>query len=57
LILTRSYAAPPSSSVELIDHDSETQKLSESMAAAALGDYDIVEENREVDVPQDDNSN
>ena len=58
LILTRSYAAPatPSPSAQLIDHDSETQKLSESMAAAALGDYDIVEENREVEVPQDDKS-
>ena len=56
LILTRGYAPAPSSSAELIDHDSETQKLSESMAAAALGDYDIVEENREVEAPQEDKS-
>jgi hypothetical protein len=53
MILTRGYqpTATPASKPELIDHDSETQKLSESMAAAALGDDDIVEETKQVEVP------
>jgi len=54
LILTRGNGPPatPPPSTELIDHDSETQKLSESMAAAALGDYDILEEKKEIEPPK-----
>lgn len=53
MILTRGSRQPTersSEEVDLIDHDTETQKLSESMAAAALGDFDIIEEEKkEVD--------
>ncbi len=52
MILTRgSYQAPiPSSNIEPIDHDSEAQKLSESMATAALEDFEMetAEEKKEV---------
>ena len=46
LILTRNshqQQQQPRVLVEPIDHDSEAQKLSESMAAAALGDFDMEE--------------
>lgn len=42
MILTRgSYQPMPPSKMEPIDHDSEAQKLSESMATAALEDFDM----------------
>jgi len=51
MILTRNSQPPPApTAIEAFDHDSETQKLSESMAAAALDDYDMdmQEEKKEV---------